>query len=384
MATQTTISEKIKVRPTSRTMLDIGAWRMALISADNGQRKKLYDLYEDILIDLTISDAIEKRIDAITNADIRFSVNNKEVNAVNDLIESETFETIITEILNAKFWGVSLIELMPDINYKIKAENIPRTHINVRKKIITREWHDTHGWDYENNPFIIKAGGNIKNYGLIYKLAPYGIYKRGNIGDWAQFAELFGQPFRVGKYNAHDQETRQKLFDALIEAGSSAVSVIPKEGDVEFLETKASGNGVLFEKFCNYCNDEILIGVLGQTMTTKSGASYAQSETHMDVQKAKHRSDKKFVLRILNEQLVPFLAARGWAVTGGLFSIAEKGESISLKDQISIDTQAARIIPIPQSYFYKKYGYPEPKGNEEVVFTPLTQPQAKKDEDFFL
>ena len=62
-----------------RGINDIGTWKSALRAADMGLRSKLYDLYEDILMDGTVTDAIGKRIEAITDCDINFTVNRKEV-----------------------------------------------------------------------------------------------------------------------------------------------------------------------------------------------------------------------------------------------------------------------------------------------------------------
>ena len=39
-----------------------------------------------------------------------------------------------------------------------------------------------------------------------------------------------------------------------------------------------SSNGALYNDFRNACNEEILITVLGQTMTTRDGASLSQSK----------------------------------------------------------------------------------------------------------
>ena len=41
------------------------------------------------------------------------------------------------------------------------------------------------------------------------------IYKRGGFGDWAEYAEIFGMPFQVAKYNNYDEATRQELIRAL-------------------------------------------------------------------------------------------------------------------------------------------------------------------------
>ena len=55
-----------------RKIYDVGNWRTALSSADNGRTKQLYDLLDDIMIDGVLSDAVQKRIDAVTNSELTF------------------------------------------------------------------------------------------------------------------------------------------------------------------------------------------------------------------------------------------------------------------------------------------------------------------------
>ena len=47
----TPVYNQILVQPVHRGINDIGTWKSALRAADMGLRSKLYDLYEDILMD---------------------------------------------------------------------------------------------------------------------------------------------------------------------------------------------------------------------------------------------------------------------------------------------------------------------------------------------
>lgn len=377
------VSTKVVVRPMRRNTADIESWRTALKAADRGNRTRLYELYEDLLLDNVLSDAIDKRIKAITNAEIVFTVNDKPVPEMDTLIDSPEFETLLEELMNAKFWGKTCAELDPS-EEGLKVFNIPRAHIRPQDGIIVFDVNDTKGHPYREDPFIIEAGKD-KDLGIILKAAPFSIYKRGNFGDWAQYAEIFGMPFRVGKYNQYDEATRDELYKALDESGSAGIAVIPKEGDIDFKQNMSSGNGTLYERLKNACNEEILIGILGQTMTTLNGSSRSQGEVHMEVQKDKHKADRRFIRRILNQQLVPFLEQRGWPVKGGTFSFPEKGETLSLKDRIGIDEKVCKLVKVPESYFYETYGIPMPKKNEpvanQVTTTPKEPEPSKKEKE---
>nr|DAP56154.1 MAG TPA: portal [Caudoviricetes sp.] len=355
----TPVYNQILVQPVHRGINDIGSWKSALRAADMGLRSKLYDLYEDVLLDGFVLDAINKRIEAITDCDINFLANKKEVPEISELMDTIEFENQLKEIMWTLFLGISVDEYSFVNGFDFNS--IPRKHIRPKEKMIVRQQYDTTGISYENDSMIIQWGDD-NDLGLLLKIAPYVIYKRGGFGDWAQFVELFGMPQRIGKYNSMDEQSRRLLIQAFEEAGAAPYLVIPKESEVEQTTLSGSTNGALYNDFRNACNEEILITVLGQTMTTQDGASLSQSKVHMEVQEKKHRSDRRFVIRMLNKYLVPLLESRGYPVHGGKFSFVDKKDEITVNDLKTLST----MIPIPRSYGYEKYGIPEPKDGEEV------------------
>lgn len=358
----TPVYNQILVQPVHRGINDIGSWKSALRAADMGLRSKLYDLYEDILLDGFVLDAISKRIEAITDCDINFSVNKKEVPEISELMDTIEFEEQLKEIMWCLFWGISVDEYSFINGFDFNS--IPRKHIRPKEKLILRQQYDTSGISYENDDMIIQWGKD-DDLGLLLKIAPYVIYKRGGFGDWAQFVELFGMPQRIGKYNSMDEQSRRLLIQAFEEAGAAPYLVIPKESEVEQTTLSGSTNGALYNDFRNACNEEILITILGQTMTTKDGASLSQSKVHLEVQEKKHRSDRRFVIRQLNKYLVPLLESRGYPVHGGKFSFVDKKDEIKVDELKTLST----MFPIPCSYGYEKYGIPEPKEGEAVMNT---------------
>lgn len=353
------------VKPNTRSVADIKKWRDALKLADRGKREKLYDLYEDLLIDSVLFSAIDKRITSITNSEITFTGKNGEpVPEIDALIDTPEFEEVIKEILQAKFWGKTVLELGFSSG-GLGVYPIPRTNIRVDKGLIVVNATDETGVPYKDDDFFIEAGDD-KDLGLILKCAPYVIYKRGGFGDWAQFAEIFGMPFRLGKYGSHDDDGRQVLEQALEKQGSASYMVIPKETDVEIVQSTTNANGMLYDRLREACNEEMLYAIVGQTMTTVSGASKSQSETHMTVQENLAKSDRRFVQRILNTKLLPRLEKRGFPVAGGFFSFPEAGETLSSLDKLKLYTGIKKDLecPIDETFIYEAFGVPKGKAVE--------------------
>lgn len=354
------VHTEILVRPIHRGVNDIGTWRGGLRLADMGNRTKLYDLFIDLLIDGYLSDAIDKRIDAVTDADLAFTINGKRSDIIDNLMDTPEFELFLREIMLSRFWGISLVECQFVNGFEFKS--IPRKHIRLKTKEIAIREEDERGIPYAGNDLIIQFGQD-DDFGIILRAAPYVIYKRGGFGDWAQFVELFGMPQRIGKYSSMDEQSRRALIQAFEEAGSAPYLVIPKETEATQTTLSSSGNGALYNDFRNACNEEILITVLGQTMTTQDGSSLAQGQVHMAVQEKKHRADRRFVERMLNKYFVPLLEKRGYPVAGGKFKFLDKAQEISVQETV----QLSEILPIPQAYLYDKYNIPQPEEDEAIA-----------------
>lgn len=374
------VVQTLIVKPNTRSVLDVGQWRTALTAADFGRRHKLYALYEDVLLDNVLKGSIRKRIYAITNAQLVFMRNDSVVPAIDALIDTQEFEELLTEIMNARFWGKSVIEL--DFTNGFKPYNIPRQHIDINKGIILLSTTDSTGIPYKNDDFFLEVGQD-DDFGAILEAAPYTIYKRGGFGDWAQFSELFGMPFRLGTYAGHDQESRRLLEEALDRSGSASYLVAPKETEVKIVESAAAnGGGELFSKLREACNEEILIGILGQTMTTTDGSSHSQSKVHKDVEEDINRADRRFVSRILNHELLPRLEKRGYPVSGGHFYFPDEGESISISDQLNMHIRMKNELglALDEDWLHEYYSIPKPKGNQARVDKEDKEDKTEKED----
>lgn len=384
---------KVTVRPPRRQSQDIQSWRLAMKQAEgySQQRKQLYDLYQDLLLDGYLIGVTEKRVENITNTPLVFVQDGKEIDEVSKLMTTSYGECLLKEIMNSKFWGHSLIELLwPAFNSKEKGKSmlIPRKNVKPRWGIVTNEEFDMEGVEYRKKPFDWKTieVGEPENLGLFLTVAQYVIYKRGNFGDWAEFATIFGIPFRHATYN--NEQSRQALEEGLEKAGPAGYMVTQDGTDLKIISGNPSGNGSdVFRFLRNACNEEIAYTILGNTMTTMEAKSsgYAQSKTHQDTETDKTESDRQFVLRVLNEQLIPYLEKMGYPVSKGAFQFKDE-DKLPLNERIDVDLKVSEKVAIADDYWYETYGIPKPKNaTKEAEPKPDPQPEptppVKKKDD---
>jgi phage gp29-like protein len=79
------------------------------------------------------------------------------------------------------------------------------------------------------------------------------LFKNYILKDWVTFAEVYGQPLRLGKYGAGATENdKQALLSAVANIGTDAAAIVPDSMLIEFVEARQTGTAELYERFCEY------------------------------------------------------------------------------------------------------------------------------------
>lgn len=381
------IENYVTARPVNRTTFDLGHWRRALINAeaDNGNRVELYDLITDVFLDPHLSAQWQKRISNITNTDWDFIVGEKEFEALDPLIKSPQFEKVLTEIMNTIAWGKTVIELGKKTVTRygkdeqiLTAYSVKRQHLRPKEGVIVKEQYNsaanaTQAIKYREGSYAnyVADLGDNDDLGLILKAVPYVLLKRGNVGDWAQFVQLFGMPFREYRYDGYDDATYELLKKNAEEMGSAPFIILPTGATITLHDNKGTGTGAgdVFEKLARFCDEQISILILGNTETTQSSKSsgYAQSETHMKTQIEVYRDDKKYVTTWLNETIKPILYNLGYAVIDGMFKPKKESNLGEVKEKLAIIQQVKTLgEPVEADIVYETSGIPKPNNYDSM------------------
>ncbi len=354
------LSQVVVVNPPDRSATDIAVWRNAMRAADRGNRARLVNLYNDLLIDTVLADAVDKRIRAVTNFELKFLSDGKEVDVMADFMDTPEFEELLTEIMMTKFYGKSVIELSFKSGFNLFS--VPRQNLQTAKKIILRNLSDPDGISYENDDFILNLGKD-DDLGLFLKTAPHAIFKRNGGSDYAQFCELFGIPILAGLYDPEDEGGREEMEKAFRLRGAGGSVTMSNKGDIKTIGEAGGTAGAVHPTFLKYCDEQILIGIVSQTMTTINGSSLAQGKVHAETEGDLNKADRRFVQRVLNRMLLPLLAKRGYPVQNGWFNFIEKDKATPQeKLNIALAVDSATEAGVDDDYFYEEFGLP--KGNK--------------------
>lgn len=378
------VVQQLIIKTANRNTQDIESWRSAIKqfeSSSNPVRTKLYDLYEDILLDGQIEATWGKRQDAILNKELLFIKDGKEDEELNKLLNSPNMRDLVRELHNAIVWGYSLVQINNIVwdeeleQYLIQFDLIPRKHVHPERdyQCISFDQNQVTKDILFMEPPLSKLmlwAGEPNGMGLLAKAAQYVIYKRGNFGDWAQFAELFGMPFREGRYDDYDDNTRHALEAAMDAYSGASYAILPKNAEFKIHDNNGtSGSSTLYKDLKDACNAEISKIILGNTLTTEQGENGARSlgEVHMDAEKNKFKADEKFILGILNSKFRSILKYYGFNVQGGhIWFKAPDADWAMLEKKWNVISGIAQNTPVADDFIYEEFDIPKPDNYDEL------------------
>ena len=197
-----------------------------------------------------------------------------------------------------------------------------------------------------------KSGLPIRG-GLARPVAWYYLFKNFGIKSWVQFAQVFGFPLRLGRYDAHaTPDEKEKLLRAVRNIAQDAAAIIPANMQIEFQSTDVRGNVTVFEGMASYFD--------------KVGTAYAHEKVWEDIE----ASDAAQLSATLNRDLVrPLVDLNlGPRKRYPYLKVArEKKEDVSaLVDNI---VKLAAVAPnlVEVSVIRDRLGVPEPAKGAEVI-----------------
>lgn len=208
--------------------------------------------------------------------------------------------------------------------------------------------------------------------GLLRVCAWMYLFKNYGIKDWIAFAEVFGMPLRLGKYDSGASKAdKDALVAAVRSLGSDAAGIISKNTEIEFIEAvKSTGTDNLFKALAEFCDKQMSKAILGQTATTegtpgKLGNEDAQDKVRHDLIKA----DSESLAKTIRHQIVRPLVGYnfGWDKPLPWFDILYEAAE-DLAQLMTVYKGAASIgQPISQEHVSERFKIPLPKKGETVL-----------------
>jgi len=182
---------EIKQAADNMTKKDIRTWRNAWEAAarpDNPNRVALYDVYNDVMVDLHLNGCIRQRTDMVLNKAFKIvAKDGKEKPEITEMFEATWFKKFMELAIESIYYGYSLIQFNDLITNGTtrfdSAELVPRKNVVPEYGVIIKNVYDDpirQGYNYLEGDLAkwCIGIGEKRNLGLLLKLAPQSISKK--------------------------------------------------------------------------------------------------------------------------------------------------------------------------------------------------------------
>ena len=199
------------------------------------------------------------------------------------------------------------------------------------------------------------------------------LFKNYGIKDWMAFLEIFGVPFRLGKYDpSAEQADKDALALAIQSLGSDAAGIISKNTEIEFIEASGSSTrNSPFEGLANFCDAQISKAILGQTLTTQEGSSgsFSLGQVHDLVRHDLIKADAKALGKTVRYQVIRPLVAYnfGWDKALPDFVLKfEPPEDLKVLSEVYKNLSGINY-PMTAEHISERFKIPMPKTGDTVL-----------------
>lgn len=211
-------------------------------------------------------------------------------------------------------------------------------------------------------------GGLLRVTALAY------LGKQFALKDWLVFAEIFGMPVRIARYepNATPEEKRE-LLDMLRSLGADAAGIFSKAVELEIKQTRLPGDTNPYEAICHFFNREMSKAWLGQTLTTDTAralANLSAAEVHDRVRRDIRDDDIRKEAQTIRRDLLRVLTRLRFGPD------AEPPYFQRLTDRPTDPVALSRVLAtavnelgvrVPAGWAYGALGIPEARPNEPTL-----------------
>lgn len=331
-------------------------------------RGRLIDLYEACMQqDAHIASTVETLESQIVGERYMLARQNEKGRYVKDIeetkkIQGTQFIKLIRGIAEAKLYGYTAIEILPDINPrtgKLKQINIleRRNVLPDQRRIVQRQgiWHP--GWDFEDkkfsNYYVLINSGTL---GLFSATTPLILAKKFTVANYVNFSHTYGQPIIHGKTEGENTSDRERLAHEIASAATNKVIVTGLNDEVD-VKTFASVNSEkIFTGLIDHVNSEVSNIILGSESMAGATQSYVgATRAHQDIFRDRIAVYREFIENVMNEEIIPRLVAIGYIKPGLEFKYSNRLE-MSNKEQIELFLGMADRFEISPDEVEKNFG----------------------------
>lgn len=317
---------------------------------------------------------------------------NRDADLVRSFVRREVIQDELFDILDAIGKGISITEIMWETSEKqwmptelrwVDPRFIDFDRIDRRTPLLKTAEGLKPLDPYKYVRAEIKAKSGLPIRGGIARGAAWAyLFKNFDIKAWVQFAEIYGQPLRVGKYGPDaTDEDRRKLLRAVANIGTDAAAIIPESMLLEFIKADQKASADMYLQLAEYMERQLSKAVLGQTTTTDAiSGGHAVSKEHNEVRGDIEQADANQLGAILKRDIARPLVDLNHGPRKAYPSITiGRAEQINQKEYAENVERLAKVgMPISISGIREAMSLKEPESSEDTLRVPSKTTEPSK------
>jgi Protein of unknown function (DUF935) len=319
-----------------RLKYDLKMWFESVVEAEQAyvpQRIKQQRMYLQTGLNEHIRACVTKRNRLTTLR--KFKICNdkgEEDEMLTKLFKKKWFRRFLNHVLNANYYGYSLIKLgdcendaFPHLDV-VRRWNVSPDRDNVTAFVyslsgpdfLDKEYAPWHIWV----PTATESGVGKCGYGLFYEIAKTEILLRNNTQYNADYQEVFGQPIRVATTNKTEEAERAALERSMTTMGSQPWIILDEGQDtIQLIESKNAGTAFQsygdFEKRMEQRITKVLLGHADGMSSVPGKLGSQQGAEESPINKAQDDiqvEDGTLCEDVINEELIPRMRLFGFNI----------------------------------------------------------------------
>jgi len=312
--------------------------------------------------------------------------------AVRALVKQAGFRWLVKDLLDGLGKGFAVCEIAWDRSGSrwtprsytwrdprfFQFDQLTRSKIRLRDEADLAEGIELAPFCFITHTPRLKSGIPIRS-GLARLAAWAFMCKSYSVKDWLAFAEVYGMPLRLGKYDSGaTPEDKAVLRMAVANLGSDAAAIFPKGMEIELVEAGKGAGTDFFERLANYFDAQLSKGILGQTASAsgtpgKLGDEKLQAEVRDDIRD----DDAEQLEETLQRDLVKAFIDLNYGPQENYPQLQLR--AVEKEDTAALVLALKELVPlglrVEQSVVRDKIGLPDPDKNakpEDLLGAPAT------------
>lgn len=381
------------IEPSSPSLItvDLKRWKQAMFSAtnvDHPDMNAMYDVYENIRIDNSLTSNIDTTILKVQQAKFNLIDKAGKPNAeAKKLLERQWFLDFLKIAMESRYEGFRLGEAFyfNDVGELAEFKCVDKYHVKARQAIVTKYPYDEEGQSYLEPPlslFYIPMG-DPTDMGILHKVAPIVLAKKYAIAHWGEFNEKMGIPFRTVTTNASNTKRQEQLGIIMDKMGSAGWAVLHENEKVELMDMAGSDPTRCFEGLINLLNSERAMLIMGQSSTSNSDSNkgtYGSMAILQDISNDRHEANLTYIKYLFNDSLLPRLIqlSPAYKIFEGLTLDWDKSVDLKVNEVVDYVVKLSDVYNIPAEWVTQKTGIPiEGIKTTDPALKPVPVPKKK-------